>query len=78
MVKTRKVWGWVVNWADIPNAALPLEEHEAKEPNVTVDLFFSTKKQFKKVTGLSLMTETLVPVRVPMDFDKLDFCPDNY
>lgn len=77
-MKSRKVWGWVVNWNDIPNAAKPLAEHYPKEPRITVDLFFSSKKKFKQVTGHSLVTETLVPLRVPHDFDQLDFVPDNY
>jgi hypothetical protein len=70
-MKTRKVWGWVVNWSDHPTLGVT-------EPNVTVDLFFSSKRKFKQLTGYSLADETLVPIRVPMDFEYLDFVPDNY
>lgn len=64
-------YAWVVNWADVG--------YEIKEPRVTVDYFFSSREKFEEVVGKTVAShETLVPIRVPLDFDDWDYCSDNY
>ena len=66
-------YGWVVNWGEVNGEGI------VQEPDVTVDLFFSSRDKF-----LSLLQtrdsekEILVPVNVPDDFDDWDYIPDNY
>lgn len=68
----KTVYGWVVNWGDIRSLGV-------REPNVTVDLFFTNRGTFQKLLGKTqAKDEILVPVRVPDDFRDLDFIPDNY
>lgn len=74
------VYGWVADWNEHPVAAssdwqLPKD----KGPNVTIDLFFSSKQEFaSRFGGRNPESEILVPVWVGDDFNDLDYIPDNY
>jgi hypothetical protein len=66
-------YGWVVNWGDVGI------RHLLKEPNVTVDLFFSSLEKFYELYGCNdAKAQILVPVHVPLDFNNWDYIPDNY
>lgn len=69
------VFGWVVNWSEVTH------DSEPKEPNVTCDLFFSSREKFESLVGLKeeyARKEILVPFVVPDGFDDMDYIPDNY
>lgn len=71
MVKT--VYGWVAVWP------VKLNAWGRVAPNVTVDLFFSSREKFEELLGWSNMDkEILVPVEVPEEFEDLDYIPENY
>lgn len=69
------VFGWVVNWGEVTNSPNP------KEPNVTCDLFFSSREKFESLVGLNeeyARKQILVPIKVPDNFNDIDYIPDNY
>lgn len=74
---TKIVYGWVVDW----NIRFDLPPET--EPNVSIDLYFSSREKFKELLGWSLEStkeemERLLPCKVGADFDDLDYIPENY
>lgn len=46
-------------------------------PRISADLFFSSKERFYEL-WTQAPGEQLVPVQVPLEFDNLDYIPENY
>lgn len=72
----KTVYGWVVNWGAIVQGSTPV-----KPPNITVDLFFTSREKWEKLLGWSkesMDKEILIPVEVPDNFDDLDYIPLDY
>jgi hypothetical protein len=65
---TKTVLLWVVDWS-FANAVTV---------RVSADLFFSSREAFRKEWGRDDSDEQLVEVQVPVDFDHMDFIPENY
>lgn len=73
---SKTVYGWVANWSEVTKG-----DQEIKPPNITVDLFFTSRQVFKELLGWShelAAKEILVPVEVSDDFDDLDYIPRDY
>ena len=62
----KTVYGWVVDWGKIMG----------RTSCKSIDLLFSSKEKFNELLGSN--AEELIPIRVPDDFDDLDYIPDDY
>lgn len=69
MRTTKPAWVWVYG----------LHPYTIGYPGINGDLFFSSPAKFRELLGRDPDEyETLVKVRVPLDFDNWDYIPENY
>jgi hypothetical protein len=68
----KTAWLWIVDWSFA-------RQTKGGPGQVSADLFFSSKEQFRALYGASNPAdEQLVKINVPDDFDDWDYIPENY